>query len=156
MKSYYDIIYYIISYMISCILWYRDILVSITFLPHVNDLNVALLNSLRQTLVQVVVHIIQVEVWVMKDLLDKLFDGLQGRKSKSIGSIGSNMLKYTRDTFLWFDSLAQTCWNTPGTPSCGLLSILDLGSSYYKGCSWKRDVAMHTTPGHVPLLWQPA
>jgi hypothetical protein len=77
-------------------------LVSITFLPHVNDLNVALLNSLRQTLVQAVVHIIQVEVWVMKDLLDKLFDGLQGRKSKSIGSIGSNMLKYTRDTFLWF------------------------------------------------------
>jgi hypothetical protein len=51
-------------------------LVSITFLPHVNDLNVALLNSLRQTLVQVMVHIIQVEVWVMKDLLDKLFEFL--------------------------------------------------------------------------------
>ena len=50
--------------------------------------------------------------------------------------------------YLGSDWWARMCWNTPGTPPCGLLSILDPGSSEYKGCSWKRAVDVHTTPVH--------
>jgi hypothetical protein len=42
--------------------------------PNVNDLNITLLNSLHQALVQGVVYRVQVEVWVMKDLLNEHFE----------------------------------------------------------------------------------
>ena len=51
------------------------VMVSITFLPHVNDFDIALLNCPHQAIVHVVVdlRVICVEVWMVKNPLDQVF-----------------------------------------------------------------------------------
>ena len=49
------------------------VLMSITFLPHVNDFDIAVLNGPHQALVHVVVDLIRIEVWMVKNSLYQIF-----------------------------------------------------------------------------------
>ncbi len=59
---------------------------SITFLPHVNDFDIALLNGPHQALVHVMVNLIRLEVWMVKNPLYQIF------QLSSVGMVLTDMV----------------------------------------------------------------